>query len=88
MKKGTMVATRVYILAKKLGVKSNAIVEKCQAEGLDVKNHMSAISPSLAATICEWFIEGEYSTSAEAAKKVNLSKVSIKEKARKRLKRK
>ena len=29
--------TRVHILAKDLGVKSKAIVEKCQAEELDIK---------------------------------------------------
>jgi translation initiation factor IF-2 len=45
----------VYILAKELGVKSTAIVKKCQDEGLDVKNHMSTISAGLAATIREWF---------------------------------
>jgi len=50
-----LAATRVYILAKELGVKSKAIVEKCQAEELDIKNHMSTISAGLAATIREWF---------------------------------
>ena len=39
-----MATTRVYILANELGVKSSAIVKKCQDEGLDVKNHMAAIS--------------------------------------------
>ena len=46
-----MAVTRVYILARELGVKSSAVMEKCQAEGLDVKNHMSVISAGLAATI-------------------------------------
>ncbi len=46
-----MAATRVYILARELGVKSSAIMEKCQAEGLGIKNHMSVISVGLAATI-------------------------------------
>lgn len=54
-----MAATRVYILAKELGVKSTAILQKCQDEGLDIKNHMSVISAGLAATIREWFSEGE-----------------------------
>ena len=54
-----MASTRVYILAKELGVKSSAIVKKCQSEGLEVKNHMSVISTGLAATIREWFSEGE-----------------------------
>ena len=79
-----MAATRVYILAKELGVKSSAIVEKCKAEGLDVKNHMAAISAGLAATIREWFSEGEHSTTIEVAKKVDLKKVRVKKKKAKR----
>ena len=76
-----MAATRVYILAKELGVKSAAIVKKCQDEELDVvKNHMSSISAGLAATIREWFSEGEHSTTIETAEKVDLKKVRIKKK--------
>ena len=75
-----MAATRVYILAKELGVKSTAIVKKCQDEGLDVKNHMSWISAGLAATICEWFSEGEHATTIEMAEKVDLKKVRLKKK--------
>jgi translation initiation factor IF-2 len=78
-----LASTRVYLLAKKLGVKSLAIVEKCQAEGLDVKNHMSTISAGLAATIEEWFSEGESATAVEMAERVDLSKVRIKKKKRK-----
>ena len=53
-------STRVHLLAKELSVKSKAIIEKCQAEGLDqIKNHMSTISVGLAATIREWFSEGD-----------------------------
>ena len=74
MAKGT---TRVHILAKELGVKSKAIVEKCQAEGLDIKNHMSTISIGLAATIREWFSEGEHTTTVETSKRVDLDKVRI-----------
>jgi len=48
-----LATTRVYLLARELSVKSSAIVKKCQDEGLDVKNHMSAISAGLAATIKE-----------------------------------
>ena len=73
-----MAATRVYILAKELGVKSSAIVNKAQDEGLDIKNHMSVISAGLAATIREWFSEGENITTIETAKKVDLKKVRIK----------
>lgn len=79
-----MSATRIYILAKKLGVKSTAIVKKCQDEGLDVKNHMSAISAGLAATIEEWFSEGENVTTVETADKVDLKKVRIKKKPRRK----
>jgi len=70
--------TRVHLLAKELGVKSKSIVEKCQAEGLDIKNHMSTISAGLAATIREWFSEGEHTTAVETAKRVDLKKVRVK----------
>jgi translation initiation factor IF-2 len=74
-------STRVHLLAKELGVKSKAIIEKCQAEGLDqIKNHMSTISIGLAATIREWFSEGEHDTTVEAAARVDLKKVRIKRK--------
>ena len=72
--------TRVYILAKELGVKSQAIVEKCQAEGLDVKNHMATIGAGLAATIREWFTEGEHATAVETAERVDLEKVRVRRK--------
>ncbi len=75
-----MATTRVYILAKELGIKSSAIVKKCQSEGLDIKNHMSVLSAGLAATIREWFSEGENITTVETAEKVNLEKVRIKKK--------
>ena len=75
-----MAATRVYILAKELGVKSSAIVKKCQDEGLDIKNHMSVISVGLAATIREWFSEGDNVTTVETSGKVDLKKVRIKKK--------
>jgi translation initiation factor IF-2 len=81
-----MATTRVYILAKELGVKSTSIVEKCQSEGLDVKNHMSTISAGLAATIREWFSEGEHTTTIETAKKVDLKKVRVKKKAKRKVK--
>ncbi|AQT67666.1 Translation initiation factor IF-2 [Anaerohalosphaera lusitana] len=69
--------TRVHNLAKELGVKSKAIVEKCQAEGLDIKNHMSTISVGLAATIREWFSEGEHTTTVEHAGRVDLKEVRV-----------
>jgi hypothetical protein len=82
-----LATTRVYILAKELGVKSSAIVQKCQDESLDVKNHMSAISAGLAATIREWFSEGENITTVETSKKVNLKKVRVKKKKKVKQKR-
>ncbi len=75
-----MATTRVYILAKELGVKSSAIVKKCQDEGLDIQNHMSVISAGLAATIREWFSEGENITTVETSEKVDLEKVRVKKK--------
>ncbi len=74
-------STRVYLLAKELGVKSQAIVDKCQAEGLDdIKNHMAVISVGLAATIREWFSEGDHTTAIEKAAPVDLKKVRVKRK--------
>jgi translation initiation factor IF-2 len=75
-----LATTRVYILAKELGVKSSSIIKKCQDENLDVKNHMSVISAGLAATIQEWFSEGENVTTVETSEKVDLDKVRIKKK--------
>jgi translation initiation factor IF-2 len=75
-----LAATRVYILAKELGVKSTAIVKKCQDEGLDVKNHMSWISAGLTATVREWFSEGDHATTIETTEKVDLKKVRLKKK--------
>jgi translation initiation factor IF-2 len=77
-----LATTRVYILAKELGVKSSAIVKKCQDEGLDVKNHMAVISAGLAATIREWFSEGENVTTVETSEKVDLEKVRVRKKTK------
>ena len=75
--------TRVHLLAKDLGVNSKAIIDKCQAEGLDITNHMSTISAGLAATIREWFSEGEHVTTIETATRVDLKKVRVKKKPKK-----
>jgi translation initiation factor IF-2 len=75
-----LATTRVYLLSKELNIKSSAIVKKCQDEGLDVKNHMSVLSAGLAATIREWFSEGDNITTVETAEKVDLEKVRIKDK--------
>ncbi|MEM8836415.1 MAG: translation initiation factor IF-2 [Planctomycetota bacterium] len=72
-------ARRIFEIAKELGVKSKAIVEKCSAEGIDsVNNHMSSVSAGLEATIREWFSgEGDTGggTAVETAAKVQLEKV-------------
>jgi len=80
--------TRVYLLARELGVKSTVILKKCQNEGLDIQNHMSTISAGLAATIKEWFSEGEHTTTVETAEKVNLEKVRIKKPKKKQTRKK
>ncbi len=66
---------RVHNLAKELSVNSKIIVEKCQAEGLPVKNHMATLSAGLEATIREWFSEGAHVTTMETAKRVDLAKI-------------
>jgi len=79
-----LATTRVYILARELGVKSSAIVTKCQDEGLDIKNHMSVISAGLGATIREWFSEGDNITTVETAERVDLRKVRIRKKPKRK----
>lgn len=49
--------TKVYILAKELGVKSSTIVKKCREYNFKIKNHMSPVSPGEAGLIREWFLE-------------------------------
>ncbi len=67
---------RVHQLAKELGVASKAIVDKCQAEDIDaITNHMSVVTAGLAASIREWFSEGEHGTTIETAEPVDLKKV-------------
>ena len=74
--------TRVHQLAKELGVSSKAILEKCKAEDIPVKNHMSTLSAGLEATIREWFSEGTHATTVETADRVDLTKVRRKRKAK------
>ncbi len=66
---------RVHNLAKELGVTSKAILEKCRAEGLELKNHMATLSAGLEATVREWFSEGEHETVEEKSARVDLEKV-------------
>lgn len=66
---------KVYELAKELGVQNKAILDKCQAEGLDLKTHMAPLSAGQAATIREWFSEGAHITTVEESKQVDLDQV-------------
>ncbi len=79
-----MATLRVHNLAKDLGVTSKAILEKCRAEGLDLKNHMSTLSAGLAATIREWFSEGAHTSTVERTARVKLDKVRRKTKPKKK----
>jgi translation initiation factor IF-2 len=73
--------TRVYLLAKELGVPSKAIVDKCLAEGIEMKTgHMSPLTAGQAATVREWFSEGVHSTAVETANPIDLKKIRIKRK--------
>jgi len=67
-------AKRVFELAKELGVRSKDILEKCRAEGLEIKNHMAALSAGLEATIVEWFSESSSGTAVETTEHVDLEK--------------
>jgi len=79
-------ARRVFEVAKELGVKSKAVVEKCRAEGVPedvIRNHMSTVSIGLEASIRDWFSEaGDSATAVETAAKVDVEKVRAKAKAR------
>lgn len=66
---------RVHNLAKELDVDSQAIIEKCRAEGIEIKNHMHVVSAGLEATIREWFSEGSHATTLEESKRVDLKTV-------------
>ena len=57
-------AKRIFELAKEHGVTSKIVLEKCRAEGIEVKNHMSTVKAGLAATIAEWFSEASSGGSA------------------------
>ncbi|UCG16975.1 MAG: translation initiation factor IF-2 [Phycisphaerales bacterium] len=74
---------RVHILAKQLNVTSKAILAKCTAEGLSVKNHMSTLTAGQEATLREWFSEGIHDTTVEVADRVNLEKVRVPRRKRK-----
>jgi translation initiation factor IF-2 len=66
---------RVFELARELGVTSKDIVAKCEAEAIpNITNHMSTVSPGLAATVREWFGQGPVqSTAVETAAPVDVA---------------
>ncbi|MEI7837677.1 MAG: translation initiation factor IF-2 N-terminal domain-containing protein [Planctomycetota bacterium] len=63
---------RVFELARELGVTSKIMLDKCRAEGVDLKNHMAALSAGLEATIREWFSETAASTAVETSQHVDM----------------
>jgi len=65
---------RVFELARALGVTSKVVLDKCRAEGLELKNHMAALSAGLEATIREWFSEAAGTTAVETSEHVDLGK--------------
>ena len=80
---------RVFQMAKDLGVTSKDIIAKCQAERIEnITNHMSAVSRGLAATVREWFGEGQSTTTTaiETAARVDVAKAraKVKKKATKK----
>ena len=68
---------RVHTLAKELNVTSKVVLDKCQAEGLPIKNHMSTLSAGQEATIREWFSEGEHTKTLETTGRVDLDKARV-----------
>ncbi|MHC4306235.1 MAG: translation initiation factor IF-2 [Planctomycetota bacterium] len=74
---------RVFELARELGVTSKDLIAKCEAEGIPkITNHMSTMSLGLAATVREWFGEGQstVSTAVELAPKVDVVRARAKAK--------
>jgi len=76
---------RVHELAKEIGVTSKSIIEKCRAEGIELKNHMAPLTAGLEATIREWFSSGAPTTAVEESEQVDLA--AEREKFRKQRKR-
>lgn len=66
---------RLHNLAKELGIPSKSIIDKCRAEGIEIKNHMAAIPIGLAESIKEWFGTGQVATSVEVAEHPDLEKI-------------
>ncbi|MCC6322509.1 MAG: translation initiation factor IF-2 [Phycisphaerales bacterium] len=71
-------ATRIHTIAKELGIKSQAIIDKCIAEGIPaetVKNHMAVLSKGLEITIREWFSSAPTGSAVETTAHVDISTV-------------
>lgn len=66
---------RLHTLAKELGIPSKTIMEKCKAEGIELKNHMAAISLGLAESIKEWFSASNVTTAVEVSEHVDITKL-------------
>jgi translation initiation factor IF-2 len=77
-------ATRVFELARELDVRSKDVLEKCRAEGIDLKNHMASLSAGLEETIRDWFSESGAHTAVETAQHVNLEEARKKAKKSRR----
>ena len=81
-------ATRVFELARELDVRSKDVLEKCRAEGIDVKNHMTSLSAGLEETIRDWFSDvtdlSTQHTAVETANRVDLEKARKKAKTARR----
>ncbi len=68
---------KVHQIAKKLGVESQAIIAKCQAEEIpDIKDRLSVVSAGLAATIEEWFSSSGPKNAVETTAHVDLATVT------------
>ena len=78
-------AKRIHDIAKELGIKSKAIIDKCIAEGIPpdkVRNHMATVSPGLEATIREWFANTGGGTAVELTEHVDIEQVRAKPRKR------
>jgi len=80
-------AKRVFELARELSVTSKIVLEKCRAEGLEIKNHMSTLSAGLEATVREWFSDMPGGgTAVETAEHVDLERARKQAKKQRRKK--
>ena len=81
---------KVFQIAKKLGIDSKAIVQKCVDEGIPSPQedkpwtHMSPVSAGLAATIEEWFASGDLKTKPAVETPQHVDVAKIKKAPRKR----